>query len=105
MPGSAIRKRAATRGAGPVWRSWPLEMASKTAIKWACARGFVPVESIELDQALAADTRAEMAPTPEPIEVPRVAMPLPSDVFAPPPEPETVEAEIIDDPGALDDGP
>ena len=101
MPGSAIRKRAATRGAGPVWRSWPLEMASKTAIKWACARGFVPVESIELDQALAADTRAEMAPKPEPVEVPRVAMPLPSDVFAPPPEPETVEAEIIEDAAAI----
>jgi len=97
LPASAICKRASARGAGPVWRSWPLEMASKTAIKWACARGFVPVESIELDHALSADTRAEMAPVAPPVEVPRAALALPSDVFAAPPEPETVHAEIIDD--------
>ena len=102
LPASAIRKRASARGAGPVWRSWPLEMASKTAIKWACARGFVPVESIELDHALSADTRAEMAPPAPPVEVPRAALPLPSDVFAAPPEPETVRAEIIDDTSTIE---
>lgn len=96
MPGSAVRKRASARGAGPVWKSWPLEMAQKTAIKWACARGLVPIESIELDQALGADTRAEVGPAPEPVAVPRPSMPLPSDVFGAPDEPEEVEAEIID---------
>ena len=96
MPGSAVRKRASARGAGPVWKSWPLEMAQKTAIKWACARGLVPIESMELDQALGADTRAETAPAPAPVEVPRPSLPLPSDVFSAPAEPELVEAEIID---------
>ena len=90
MSGADVRKRAKARGAGPVWRSWPLEMATKTAIKWACARGFVPIESIELDQALAADTRAEIAP--EPIQVARAPSPSPSDVFGRAPELETVAA-------------
>ena len=59
LNGAAIRKRANTQGAGPVWRSWPIEMAMKTAIKWVFARGFVPVESVELDAALSADNAAE----------------------------------------------
>ena len=59
LNGAAIRKRATTQGAGPVWRSWPIEMAMKTAIKWVFARGFVPVESVELDAALSADNAAE----------------------------------------------
>jgi recombinational DNA repair protein RecT len=107
LPGADIRKRRNAKDykgrpmASKTWDKWPMEMAQKTAIKWACARGLVPIESVELDNALAADTRAEMTPKPPPVEVPRVAMPLPSDVFAPPPEPETVEAEIIDDPAAL----
>ena len=80
LPGSDIRKRSKVRGAGPVWKDWPLEMAMKSAIKWACARGLVPIESIELDQALSADTRAEIE-APAPIEVPQPAGLLPSDVF------------------------
>ena len=60
LNGAAIRKRANTQGAGPVWRSWPIEMAMKTAIKWVFARGFVPVESVELDAALSADNAAEL---------------------------------------------
>ena len=59
LDGAAVRKRSNARGAGPVWQKWPIEMAQKTAIKWACARGLVPIESIEMDQAVAADTRAE----------------------------------------------
>ncbi len=100
LPGADVRKRASARGAGPVWKSWPLEMAQKTAIKWACARGLVPIESVELDNALAADTRATVAEErPAPIVVPREAPALPSAAFAPPePEPEEVEAEILPDP-------
>ncbi len=95
LAGSYIRKCAATRGAGPVWRSWPIEMAQKTAIKWACARGMVPVESIELDFALTADTAAESVS--EPIAVPRKPAALPSEVFGVPPgqQPDETEAEIV----------
>ena len=107
LPGADIRKRANARGAGPVWKSWPLEMAQKTAIKWACARGLVPIESVELDNALAADTRATVAEErPAPIVVHRDAPTLPSAAFAPPepePEPEEVEAEILPDDGEPSD--
>ncbi len=97
LAGSYIRKCSKIRGAGPVWRSWPIEMAQKTAIKWACARGMVPIESIELDYALAADTRATTAPELEPVPVPRAASPLPSELFGSAPGPEVLEAEIIED--------
>jgi len=102
LPEADVRKRAASRGAGPIWKSWPLEMAQKTAIKWACARGLVPIESVELDSALAADTRAEVQPAPR-VEVSRPAIAPPSAVFAAPepepmPEPEEVEAVVIDAP-------
>lgn len=98
LPGADVRKRAAARGAGPVWKSWPLEMAQKTAIKWACARGLVPIESVELDNALAADTRAtvgEERPAPIRVETPAP----PSALFGTTEdEPEEVEAEILPDP-------
>ena len=66
LPRAAIEKRAKVQGAGPVWRSWPVEMAMKTAIKWGFARGMVPVASIALDAALTADRAAE---EPERVEV------------------------------------
>jgi len=106
LSGADVRKRASARGAGPVWRSWPLEMAQKTAIKWACARGLVPIESIELDQAIAADTRTEIAAPPQ-VVIARPALPSPSDVFGsddeeePEPEPVEVSAVVIHDPMAL----
>lgn len=107
MAGVDIRKRAKVRGAGPVWKSWPIEMSQKTAIKWACARGLVPIESIELDQSLAADTRAEVE-APKPVQIDRPATQLPSEVFgmaAPLDEPEEVAAEVIaDDDPVLRDG-
>lgn len=102
LAGSYIRKCAQLRGAGPVWRSWPIEMAQKTAIKWACARGMVPIESIELDYALTADTRGETSA--ERIELPAKEQPLPSAVFGKSlgsaPEPEEVEAEIVEETSA-----
>ena len=54
-----IVKRSKARGAGPVWRDWPIEMAMKTAIKWVFSRGLVPCEGIELAQAVAHDNAAE----------------------------------------------
>ena len=98
LAGSYIRKCAQLRGAGPVWRQWPIEMAQKTAIKWACARGMVPIESMELDYALAADLRGDMPASK--VEVPVKAQPLPSELFAssPGPEPDEVEAEVVVEP-------
>ena len=100
LPGADIRKRAKAKGAGPVWRSWPLEMAQKTAIKWACARGLVPIESVELDNALAADTRATVGEErPAPIVVRQPETTPPSAAFAlPEPQPEEVQAEVVDVP-------
>jgi recombinational DNA repair protein RecT len=66
LPRAAIEQRARTKGAGPVWRSWPVEMAIKTAIKYGFARGLVPVQSVALDAALSADTAAETYQTPAP---------------------------------------
>lgn len=66
LPRAAIEKRAKVQGAGPVWRSWPVEMAMKTAIKWGFARGMVPVASIALDAALTADREGEQ---PDRVEV------------------------------------
>lgn len=93
MPAADVRKRA-SKG-GPVWKQWPIEMATKTAIKWACARGYVPIESIELDRALAADNRAmEAQPAPR-----RSAVPSLEELSAPAlpaTEPEEVEAEVLE---------
>jgi recombinational DNA repair protein RecT len=79
-----------------VWKAWPIEMAQKTAIKWACARGYVPIQSIEMATALAADAQTYDAA--QPVEVERPQMQLASEVFAPAPE---VEAEIIEDTAAI----
>lgn len=59
LPLAAIKQRAAVKGSGPVWRSWPVEMAMKVAIKYGFARGYVPIESVALDAALSADNAAE----------------------------------------------
>ena len=59
IPGSDIVKRSKARGAGPVWKDWPIEMAMKTAIKWVFSRGLVPCEGIELTQAITQDNAAE----------------------------------------------
>ena len=96
VPGSYLQKCSRLRGAGPVWKAWPIEMAQKTAIKWACARGYVPIQSIEMATALAADAQTHDAA--QPVEVERPQMQLASEVFAPAPE---VEAEIIEDATAI----
>ena len=110
MDGAAVVKRSRARGAGPVWKSWPIEMAQKTAVKWACARGLVPIESIELDQALAADTRATTAP--ERVTV-HVEKPQPKAITAaaafsldpePEPEPPTEPQPDPDNGDPTDDG-
>ncbi len=76
LPRAAIEQRARVKGAGPVWRSWPVEMALKTAIKYGFARGYVPCESVALDAALSADAAAER------VEVTVNATPPPSSPAA-----------------------
>ena len=61
LPSEAIAQRR--KQGGPVWNQWPVEMAQKTAIRWAMARGYVPIEGIEMQQALEADKE------PEPVKV------------------------------------
>jgi len=55
VPVALIRKRAESRQAGPVWRSWPVEMAQKTAIKHCVARGMIVIDSDDLDIAFSAE--------------------------------------------------
>lgn len=76
---------------GLTWDKWPVEMAMKTAIRWAMARGLVPARSEGLMAALSAESRA---PQPEPQ---RRTVPTFDDVRAlPAPEPEEVAAEVLD---------
>ena len=55
VPVSLIRKRATSPQAGHVWKAWPVEMAIKTAIKYCMARGYIVIDSQELDAALSAE--------------------------------------------------
>lgn len=59
VPGALIRKRAASSQAGPVWRSWPVEMAIKTAIKYTMARGDIVIDSSELSAAIQAEAETD----------------------------------------------
>lgn len=52
ISGDTIQIRSQVRDAGPVWRQWPVEMAQKTAIRWAIARGLLPIEGMDLNIAL-----------------------------------------------------
>jgi len=46
-----VRRRDMAR-TDKMWREWPIEMAQKTAIKYAMARGIIPLDSPELATAL-----------------------------------------------------
>lgn len=55
MPIVAIKKRAKKAQSQDVWREWAVEQAQKTVIKWAMARGYLPIESAELAEAMSVD--------------------------------------------------
>ncbi len=61
--------RAASTG-GDVWGGHPAEMLMKTAIKYAAARGMIPVVGPELDAALSADNAAEIETARAPLAQP-----------------------------------
>lgn len=81
VPAVVIDRRRRTSRDGSVWEAWPIEMAQKTAIKYAFARGSVPIDSPELSEALAGDSRADIidtqaesaAPTARPSRIPSAA--------------------------------
>jgi recombinational DNA repair protein RecT len=106
IPGSDIVKRSKARGAGPVWRDWPIEMAMKTAIKWTFSRGLVPCETVELAQAVAQDNAAErvevVSTTAKPVVAPSAAFLL--DAPAPPAEDAQEPSEPPADVDAPEDG-
>ena len=97
VPASLIAKRATSPQAGPVWRTWPIEMACKTAIKYCMARGYIIIDSQELDAALSAE-----GPTVDTeVEVTRAA-PAPTTGMAPPPGLRTETRQIEEAPEVLD---
>jgi recombinational DNA repair protein RecT len=85
IAGETLRERAKAKGAGPVWRSWPLEMAQKSAVSYCFARGWI-MPPDELRAVLEAESVAVQA-TPEPVSAPRRGK---AALLAPPPvvEPE-----------------
>lgn len=61
VPFAVIRQRRAKskmRESGP-WVDWPIAMAQGAAIREAAARAVMPVDSLELSEALAAEDRAD----------------------------------------------
>lgn len=63
MPLAAIAKRKDVGRGGDVWSDWPIEQAQKTVIKWGFARGYVPVDSPELQSAMTADGKDDYIDT------------------------------------------
>lgn len=96
MPIAAIERRRKAAITDNVWTAWPVEQAQKTVVKWAMARGYIPVDGVDLQAALNADH--ETSGREEPLTVTatnqpeRRALPAPSafdDLDAAlPPEPE-----------------
>lgn len=60
---SAIERRRKAALSDDIWRAWPVEMALKTALHYAFARGILPVESMELGMALEAEPHTDATPT------------------------------------------
>jgi len=80
-PAAMIGQRAKAKGAGPVWSSWPIEMAQKTAILWLMRRGVLPAvaglehEAPEAVEVVAEGPRrglAELPPDQEAVEAAEV---------------------------------
>lgn len=63
--GQALIKTATN---GAPWKAHPAEMLMKAAIKYSAARGFLPIETLELNAAMEADNDAE---TVEPTTTPK----------------------------------
>jgi recombinational DNA repair protein RecT len=67
-PGDKIRIVA--KKGGPVWKTWPAEMAAKTAIKDAFSRGAIPIESEAIGAAIATEPEYESRPSPVVVNAP-----------------------------------
>lgn len=53
VPATLIQRRR--RMGGPVWNTWPIEMAMKTAIKYLVARGIIVIDLPEMALAMDAE--------------------------------------------------
>jgi len=94
VPGAAIVQRSKAKGSGPVWREWPIEMAIKSAIRFVFARGYVPVESVELDTAMRADMEPDAAPAVQ-VQPQRIPSAQPPADLRTTPEAEVDRAQLV----------
>ncbi|HEX4935838.1 MAG TPA: recombinase RecT, partial [Gemmatimonadaceae bacterium] len=101
LPLAAIRQRAAKGRGGDVWAEWGVEQAQKTVIKWGFARGYVPIDSLELRAALDADNRGEVIDVSPSVQTQGSSVDRVRAALAPPPieiptapEPERVPVEL-----------
>lgn len=79
---------------GPTWKTWPVEMSLKTAIRWAFSRGLIPARSEGITAALSAEQRVQAKPQRKRLTLESLQAPEPT----PEPEPEEVEVEVVDAP-------
>jgi len=88
MPASEVFKRRAMsdsyNGRKPEfspWTKWPMEMARKTALKWAFARGLISMEPAER-AAVSMETEQEIVeiPPPQTVSEKAEALGLPEDI-------------------------
>lgn len=83
-----IEARRRAKGAGPVWNQWPIEMAMKTAIRYAYARGMLPLTGEDWQSAMIADESeiidAESTPVENPAKKSVRAMISDAEVVPPP---------------------
>jgi len=105
MPLAAIEQRRRKALTDDIWQAWPLEMAAKTALHWAMARGMLPIEGLDLEAALAHEHAQVEAADPKQLE--QDPEPDPTDVFQRPAfvrerEREKVPAEAAEQPEVPD---
>lgn len=87
MPASEVMKRRAVSdslsSSYSPWKNWPMEMARKTALKWAFNRGLVSMDHATRE-AVSMETEQEIEALPEPVTEDERAdmLGLPDDVDA-----------------------
>lgn len=73
------RKMSAAGDAGP-WGKWPIEMAMKTAMKYAVSRGWCVIDDIESMRAISADDDMDVIDTTATVQQPRTIAELAAEV-------------------------
>ena len=60
VPVKVIATRAALSRGGNIWEQWPVEMAMGAAVRYAVARGKLPIDTAEVHEAMGAEYRADV---------------------------------------------